>query len=721
MKKIDLHVHTVKTISDNSNRDIEPKKFVEIMNLSDVGIVSITNHNIFNIDQYNKIKEINDKNKDNFLLLPGIELDVYLNDKKNRKQLNVILDDSDKSSILNFIKNKSISYDNPIHINEVIDYFDRFKCLFYIDSKNNKGTSFKNNDINFLNMIKNNPVIHDVSSLDKFSLIIKNNENSLIGSDNLDWDSYLENSNKLIKYNSYINTFDDLWHIFKNHENFEIFKKFNLVKEFDQINDDNLVLPSSLYILKESVNIIFGPKASGKTHLLNLLFKNLKHIDNSKKYLWTPIDWNEKNDKNKEKNISNLIGENFNTNNDEFDDIKKLIINTLKEIKQYNEINIDQKNFFKFVRYHKQNEIKQKNILNVKLEQISKNEINNKKLIEICVNLKSSIYNAKTYESIDNEWKKENDIEKIKNIIENVKNEFIKINKNYWKFIILSKIIEKWSRLYEVDKNIYNKVNSFGMKDIFNKRRNLFKNVQELKTMIKNANKEIVIKTFDIPIDSKTYENNHWKLVKQLIFKWHNKGKKTDSLNTLNKLLDWPKNINKLSNPNSIVQKPFWDEEPKNIFDFKYKFINDININKNPSTGEYYYIYLIWCLENNYDRDYIFLDEPETHLSNPLISNKILKIIKEYKKLKKTIIMVTHNNILGLNTRPTNFIFRNIDQIDFENRKNNNTYIGNLSTNILKSIFYEEINLPLNKMIFKYFEGDENMYKIRNRIYDIKE
>lgn len=74
-------------------------------------------------------------------------------------------------------------------------------------------------------------------------------------------------------------------------------------------------------------------------------------------------------------------------------------------------------------------------------------------------------------------------------------------------------------------------------------------------------------------------------------------------------------------------------------------------------------------MENSYNKDYIFLDEPETHLSNPLISGKILEIINEYTKFKKTIVIVAHNHILDLNSKPANFIFRNVEQIEFENKK----------------------------------------------------
>ena len=45
--KIDVHVHTKKTKSGDANtREIDPKRFAEIVTLTDVKIIAITNHNI---------------------------------------------------------------------------------------------------------------------------------------------------------------------------------------------------------------------------------------------------------------------------------------------------------------------------------------------------------------------------------------------------------------------------------------------------------------------------------------------------------------------------------------------------------------------------------------------------------------------------------------------------------------------------------------------------
>ena len=70
MKKIDLHTHTVSTISDHQfTFDLE--KLLQYVSFAQIDAIGITNHNLFDIDQYRTIA-------DNLtaLVIPGIEINV---------------------------------------------------------------------------------------------------------------------------------------------------------------------------------------------------------------------------------------------------------------------------------------------------------------------------------------------------------------------------------------------------------------------------------------------------------------------------------------------------------------------------------------------------------------------------------------------------------------------------------------------------------------------
>lgn len=70
MKKIDLHTHTVSTVSDyDFTFDIEKvKEYVEKLKID---ALAITNHNVFDMNQYNQIK-----NSLTIPVFPGIEIDL---------------------------------------------------------------------------------------------------------------------------------------------------------------------------------------------------------------------------------------------------------------------------------------------------------------------------------------------------------------------------------------------------------------------------------------------------------------------------------------------------------------------------------------------------------------------------------------------------------------------------------------------------------------------
>lgn len=72
--KIDLHCHTKKTKSgDGRERNVTPTLFKEKIALTDVKIVAITNHNVFDYEQYMVLEEAV---SGICQVWPGIEIDV---------------------------------------------------------------------------------------------------------------------------------------------------------------------------------------------------------------------------------------------------------------------------------------------------------------------------------------------------------------------------------------------------------------------------------------------------------------------------------------------------------------------------------------------------------------------------------------------------------------------------------------------------------------------
>ena len=70
VKKIDLHIHTVPTISD-SHFTFSLDAFREYVQAAKLDAVAITNHNVFHADQFREIEAAL-----GIVVFPGIEVDV---------------------------------------------------------------------------------------------------------------------------------------------------------------------------------------------------------------------------------------------------------------------------------------------------------------------------------------------------------------------------------------------------------------------------------------------------------------------------------------------------------------------------------------------------------------------------------------------------------------------------------------------------------------------
>ena len=72
MKKLDLHIHTVKTVSDH-DFIFSITSLMNYIKKCHIDGIAITNHNLFNIGQF---KEISDALKGVTTILPGIEINL---------------------------------------------------------------------------------------------------------------------------------------------------------------------------------------------------------------------------------------------------------------------------------------------------------------------------------------------------------------------------------------------------------------------------------------------------------------------------------------------------------------------------------------------------------------------------------------------------------------------------------------------------------------------
>lgn len=128
-----------------------------------------------------------------------------------------------------------------------------------------------------------------------------------------------------------------------------------------------------------------------------------------------------------------------------------------------------------------------------------------------------------------------------------------------------------------------------------------------------------------------------------------------------------------------------------------------------PSTGEATMIILDETLKGNYD--VYILDEPEKSLGNPYVNDVLVSRINDLSKMKKTVVIVTHNANVAVRTFP----FRSILK-EYKNGKYK-TYVGNPYTNKLININDSNDTKNWKDESIKILEGGKEAFEERGEIY----
>lgn len=271
--KIDIHTHTKKCKSgDAQTREISPEDFCDTILSTEVRVVAITNHNLFDLSQFQAIQA---RIGQDALVWPGVELDVY--DDQSKGHLLIITSPklaTQFSSAVAALTNGHTPDSFKVTIPDVLATFDAMEPI-YIAHYKQKRPSVSDDMLEELQVGVRNKwsILKEVSNAVSAGIHISHGRSSIYGSDVHDWGKYVEEARELPDLRLPIDSFEHFCLLLKKDPT-----TINTV--MDRKTSEALTLTpfedgTELTIrVFDDINIIFGPKGTGKSRILEAVAKH---------------------------------------------------------------------------------------------------------------------------------------------------------------------------------------------------------------------------------------------------------------------------------------------------------------------------------------------------------------------------------------------------------------------------------------------------------------
>ena len=267
--KIDLHCHT-KAIKkgEEKSRSVTTDVFCEKIANADVKIVAITNHNSFDFEQYIILR---DKVKAFCQVWPGVEIDIQ---GKTKWHL-IVVANPENVTLFNSQINNLFSEKDPnkctLSIEEVFNALNNCDVIYIPHFHKTPG--IKEEDRKHLNELvgDDSRVFLELSNHRSLGVYTNYGYRSIVGSDVKDWNTYEQCEFAELKLP--VESFSQFCLLAKRDEAIveTLLNKKQSITLIGKPHDS-----SSVEIrLYQDVNILFGPKGTGKTELIKSLHNGM--------------------------------------------------------------------------------------------------------------------------------------------------------------------------------------------------------------------------------------------------------------------------------------------------------------------------------------------------------------------------------------------------------------------------------------------------------------
>lgn len=709
--KIDIHVHTKKTKQgDAETREIEADRFHEIISSTEVKIIAITNHNVFDIEQYRKfVTEVGD----DFQIWPGVELDVI---KDNRRGHLIVIVSPDKVEDFSDTIFKLTEHSTPdkytILLEEVVSNLDKFMPL-YIAHYHQKKPDLLDEDIDYIveKTANKSRVLKEATNAVSAGIFISHGHASIHGSDVQNWNQYQEQSKSLPDLRLPVESFEQFCLLLDKNQvaiNTLLDKKDPEPISIKPFKDETVLE----IIVYDDINVFFGAKGTGKSDILTAIagYYSAKGIT-CKKFESGSVKLDDAYD---------LAGKNLKL------DLKDHEISYCN--KEIELIRLAQEVHITSISKYKQffsDSLKNKKAQKIKIKDMPRvNTQNSEREFELIQNSNGKVKEFKLFSEnntiLEDVLGKENMgklLSLLNEAIEGLNKKGFEKFSNEKSAMLFNSMIEKFK--FEITKKTGApaKPSETGFQKYASNR---IKIELAVKNIIENISKKISIN--DEYVGNLGEKGELYCKTEIVIQDGNINEARFKPLGTANKkplknfsriMADIKENVysqnlfNKIAELNEMEGINLIPTTLELIVFDKYFTINDEHYE--PSTGEASMILL--HRELSEDKDIYILDEPEKSLGNEYINNVIVPLIKEKAKSGKKIFIATHDANIAVRTLPYNSVYRHHDKSGYQ------TFVGNPFTNNLTNINNHENKINWKDISMRTLEGGRNAFGERGQIY----
>ena len=708
--KIDLHCHTLKCKKgDTEKRNVSPDLFKEKIELADVQIVGITNHNYFDKIQYYELKE---QVKDFCEIWPGIELDVKEYGTDNGHVLVLCspfkVDEFDEK-IKNLLCNKTPDK-FVCGISTMCATFNDLDVIYIPHFFKDHQLCEKDMEILDNRAYSKTRILREPSDIKSIGVLNANGYRSIIGSDVKNWDNYEDNTFAELKYpikgfENFLKLLDKDTAFIKDLINRDLYETITVYGNAKQRQ-----YPFEIDIYND-VNVIFGDKGSGKTEILDSLekyFTEEKGMNVVKYSGGDKTSW-----------FSNLLKENAKSYthemlgiDDHYEEFK-----LINEYKDTLPIKIEEYSHY-FNNLSKN--IKRRKLLILKQNKTFTSDLNLYKKYykdyEFICELSSKLPTIEAYKRHSDKYSSL--INQINQLIKDAYSISLEEWKKQWADYLTDNTIEKMNTYSSESDGTPKMPKETGFYKFAKNRINLFASIQTIQNEL-NINEKMIENTYIGQIGEKGsgYLKSYIGFINLSNYKDIEAnqivGKKTIIKNFLNAIQQIKKQcfsselISLVSSMNDNNSEPI-DKIDYFIYARKEFTLNDHSYK--PSKGEMAILSLQYELLNNTENDVFLIDEPEVNLGSTYIEETIVTLIKGIKKKKKKVIIATHDANIATRTYPVTSILKKSSNNVYD------TYQGSMFTNELLNKTTND-KLKWDHESEKYLEGGLEAFEERGTLY----